>query len=117
MTLEFRLTHLGLDKIYDLTSPENHERGMYSMTNQMLADMNNYVPLENDSLRMSGHVEDNRFLVWDTPYAAAQFTGWINGSPVVNYTTPGTGPYWDQVARGNHLKDWKHAYVQGANLL
>lgn len=117
MVLVFKLTHLRLEQVYDKTSPANHQRGMFSMTNQMLADMTNYVPLQDGELRTSGHTEENRYLIWDTPYAGAQFTGQIKGSPIVNYTTPGTGPYWDQVARGNHMSDWRQAYVQGADLV
>lgn len=116
MELQFDLK-IDLSPITDKLSPANHKRAMfYMLEGQVLADMNNYVPLEEDSLRMSGHVDDHETLVWDTPYALAQFVGVIHGGTVHNYTTPGTGPYWDEVAKGNHMDDWTNAYLKGAGL-
>lgn len=115
-------------------SEANVKRGMYAMANQMLADMTNYVPLKDTGLRQSGHVESEDTLAWDTPYASAQYYAhfkrnlfytdrqrrWFfwalnnGGLPSGGYTTPGTGPYWDQVAKGKHMNDWTKAFVKGA---
>ena len=35
------------------------------------------------------------YITYKSPYAHAQYVGYTRG-PVVNYTTPGTGPYWDK---------------------
>lgn len=86
------------------------DRGQYAMGNQMLADMQPYVPKKEGILRMTGHMtEDNESLIWDTPYAKRQFH--MQGA---NYTTPGTGGRWDLVARGNHMADWERAWLKGA---
>lgn len=91
------------------------DRGQYAMGNQMLADMTMYVPMKEGSLRQSGHMsEDNDWLIWDTPYAKAQFYGSNGIANFSNYTTPGTGKRWDNQAKGNHMNDWKKAWLKGA---
>ena len=36
------------------------------------------------------------YITYESPYAHAQYIGKVHGSPVVNYTTPGTGSKWDK---------------------
>ena len=60
--------------------------------------MDKYVPYSGDTGRL--HLKENVSITTDTityemPYAHAQYVGYTKG-PVVNYTTPGTGPYWDK---------------------
>lgn len=48
-----------------------------------------------------GNLRDNIYktansITYDSEYAHAQYIGEVHGSPVVNYTTPGTGPKWDE---------------------
>ncbi|MCL1948593.1 MAG: minor capsid protein [Turicibacter sp.] len=103
-------------------SNANLARAKFALGNQMLADMNNYVPLDQGSLRNSGHLSsDGGALLWRTVYAKAQFYGsrpWRRGMPVnvfMNiYTTEGTGKRWDLAAKERHLQDWRRAWAKGA---
>ena len=56
--------------------------------------MDKYVPKETGNLRniVSKNVDS---ITYESPYAHAQYVGVTKG-PVRNYTTPGTGPYWDK---------------------
>lgn len=65
--------------------------------------MDKYVPKEKGVLRdtvvKDGETTSNvtsNTITYAQEYAHAQYTGIVNGSPVTNYTTPGTGPYWDK---------------------
>lgn len=60
--------------------------------------MDKYVPYSGDNGRL--HLRENVDLqpdsiTYQSPYAHAQYVGYTKG-PVKNYTTPGTGPYWDK---------------------
>jgi len=57
--------------------------------------MDKYVPKDIGNLRDIVEKGAN-YITYQSPYAHAQYVGVVNGSPVVNYTTPGTGPYWDK---------------------
>lgn len=57
--------------------------------------METYVPMDTGMLR--DNVEMGKdYVKYNQPYAHAQYVGIVNGFPVRNYTTPGTGPYWDR---------------------
>lgn len=120
-----------LEEALRKTSPGNMERTKQALLNQMLADMNNYVPLQDGGLRGSGHISGDD-LVWRTPYARAQYYGikrrgfvsdkqrrWFfwalkQGFIAKGYTTAGTGPQWDAVAKGVHGGDWTRLWTQEA---
>lgn len=54
-----------------------------------------YIPPGN--LRKSAKANPEEGTVsYNAPYAHAQYVGYTTG-PVVNYTTPGTGKYWDEL--------------------
>lgn len=57
--------------------------------------MDKYIPLgETGNLR--GIVDKGAdYITYESNYAHAQYIGYTKG-PVKNYTTPGTGPYWDK---------------------
>lgn len=59
--------------------------------------MDKYVPKDNGLLREIVTLTSNS-ITYEQPYAHAQYIGEINGHPInpENYTTPGTGPYWDK---------------------
>lgn len=66
--------------------------------------MDKYVPMDTGALRETvvkdGEVTSNvtaNTITYTQPYAHAQYVGYTKG-PVdpKKYTTPGTGPYWDQ---------------------
>lgn len=57
--------------------------------------MDKYVPMDTSALRRTVTLMDNS-IIYEQSYAFTQYTGEINGRKVKNYTTPGTGPYWDK---------------------
>jgi hypothetical protein len=59
--------------------------------------MDKYVPYDTGDLRTIVTVADNS-ITYEMPYARYQYYGmWEDGSHKVNnYTTPGTGTYWDK---------------------
>ena len=67
-------------------------------TNTCYKHMDKYVPKSNlissGNLRTIVDIESNK-IIYEVPYAHAQYVGYTKG-PVRNYTTPGTGPYWDK---------------------
>ena len=56
--------------------------------------MNKYIPKDTGMLRQNVSKTTNS-ITYESPYAHAQYIGYTKG-PVRNYTTPGTGPYWDK---------------------
>src|SRR5690625_259075 len=91
-------------------SKRAHQKAQYVMANQALADMNPFVPMREGILRMTGHVKGlGDFVVWNTPYARVQFY-----TQFENYTTPGTGPRWDNKTKAMYMSDWVKAYMRGA---
>lgn len=56
--------------------------------------MDKYVPKDIGNLRDNVSKGEN-YITYESPYAHAQYVGYTNGL-VRNYTTPGTGPYWDK---------------------
>lgn len=68
------------------------------LTNTCYNHMDRYVPYSGDTGRL--HLRENvsmmpDAIIYHMPYAHAQYVGYTTG-PVVNYTTPNTGPYWDK---------------------
>lgn len=85
-------------------------RGRYALANQMLADMNQFVPRDEGILRMAVSIDiSGDAIVYHMPYAARQFY-----EQAANYTTPGTGPRWDEKAKGIYMDDWERAFMRGA---
>jgi hypothetical protein len=81
------------------------ERGKFILANQVQADSNIYVPrLSGDLRRYSQVSNNNENVIWSQPYARIQYYGQFR-----NYTTPGTGPRWDEIAKRNHLLSWIRA--------
>lgn len=102
---------VNLTKAKMKMSPSSVDRGRHASANQMLADMNQFVPMKENILRQTGHVGSNgEFLIWNTPYAAEMFF-----IPKFNYTTPGTGPRWDIKAKRLFMSNWIDAFVKGAD--
>lgn len=63
-------------------------------TNTCYRYMDKYVPKDTGTLRNTVTLTANE-ITYEQPYAHAQYVGYTKG-PVRNYTTPGTGPYWDR---------------------
>ena len=66
-------------------------------TNTCYKHMDKYVPMDEGNLRTNVDIKSNS-ITYESPYAKYQYKGMRDdGSRVVkNYTTPGTGPYWDK---------------------
>ena len=56
--------------------------------------MDKYVPKDVGNLREIVSLKEDS-ITYQSNYAHAQYIGYTKG-PVVNYTTPGTGRYWDR---------------------
>lgn len=59
--------------------------------------MDKYVPMRNGDLRNDVTLTKNS-ITYEVPYATYQYFGQREDGThkVQNYTTPGTGPYWDK---------------------
>lgn len=57
--------------------------------------MDKYVPLGDTGMLRDNITLTPNSITYEQNYAHAQYVGFTTG-PVVNYTTPGTGPYWDK---------------------
>lgn len=57
--------------------------------------MDKYVPKDTGNLRDTVD-KGIDYITYEMPYAHAQYVGVVSGGPVRNYTTQGTGPYWDK---------------------
>ena len=84
-------------------------KGKLAIANQMLLDMDTFVPLKSGNLRGSGSVQGEQ-IRYPGPYARAQFYGSSynkhSSFSFRRYTTPGTGKRWDLKASALHVKDW-----------
>lgn len=92
-------------------SEGNVKRGRYTLANQALSDMNPFVPMKDNVLRQTATIDiSGEGINYNTPYAARLFY-----MPMHNYTTPGTGPRWDNKAKGVFMSDWIKAFMKGAD--
>ena len=106
-----------LDGVQHKLSAQNFNRGRYAMGNQMLSDMNPFIPRKEGILRSTGHITSSgEKIAWTGPYAKAQFYGGNGKAVFRKYSTPGTGKRWDLKAKGIHMKDWKKAFVKGSGI-
>lgn len=67
--------------------------------------MDKYVLMDEGNLRTNVDLSNPTQIVYESPYAHAQYIGIVNGSEVKNYTTPGTGPYWDKRMVSAEMQD------------
>ena len=60
--------------------------------------MDKYVPMDEGNLRTIVDLSNPSYIIYEVPYARYQYYGMRDDGTrkVVNYTTPGTGPYWDK---------------------
>lgn len=76
--------------------------GQYALVNQVHADSDQYVPrLSSDLANHSTIGLDGKSIIYNEPYARRQYHTQFS-----NYTTPGTGPYWDKKAKAIHGQSW-----------
>lgn len=105
---------IDLSGVYEKLSDSNILAGQRAVANQALIDMNeNFVPMRDGDLRNSATIAiDASSIDWNSVYAGRHY--YNDFSP--NYTTPGTGPYWDLKAKGVFMSDWIHAFTRGAGM-
>ena len=65
--------------------------------------MDKYVPMDTGMLR-TNISKTSKSITYEIPYAHAQYIGHTKGE-VRNYTTPGTGPYWDKRMVSAEMQD------------
>lgn len=75
-------------------------------TNTCYKHMDKYVPMREGNLRTVVDIQSDS-ITYESPYAQYQYKGMReDGSrPVRNYTTPGTGPYWDRRMVSAEMQD------------
>lgn len=75
-------------------------------TNTCYRYMDKYVPMDNGDLRTVVDIGSD-YIAYEMPYAFYQYYGQReDGShKVQNYTTPGTGPYWDRQMVSAEMQD------------
>ncbi|GKS55271.1 MULTISPECIES: minor capsid protein [Enterococcus] len=98
------------------------QNGRHEMANKAHLDMNErFVPMRSQHLRDMSFVESNgEKITWNARYALAHYHGGFTnkfGTQVIfsDYTTPGTGPYWDKEAKSIFMSSWLEAFKRGAN--
>ncbi len=112
---------IDLSGVTSKLSPAAFNRARKTTANQILMDMDRFIPKRDDKLRESGHLTAQDDLEWNTVYARAQFYGFVtarDGSQhrVHNYTTPGTSRRWDLRAKASYGKSWAGTFAKGLNL-
>lgn len=86
-------------------------------TNTCYKHMDKYVPMDNGDLRTIVDIQANS-ITYEMPYAKYQYYGIREDGTheVKNYTTPGTGTYWDRrmvSAEINDLVEEVQDYIGG----
>lgn len=106
---------VNLNGLNQMISGQSLKRAKYVLANQAMQDMDQFVPLKNKHLSDSAHLDNNYNIVYNTPYARAQFYGFITNyktgkvSRIRNYTpTEGRSPSrrWDLRAKSLYGDAW-----------
>jgi len=101
---------IDLSGVMNKLSPEAVRRGRYAVANQAMADMNQFVPMDEGNLRTAVAIDaDGINITYNMLYANNLFYMYKH-----NYTTPGTGPRWDLKAKSMFMSSWIDAYTRGA---
>ena len=97
---------MGLKPISEIKANlglEPNGRVQKFFTNTCRNHIDKYVPKDTGMLR-ENVILDSDSITYQSPYAHAQYVGYTKG-PVLNYTTPGTGPYWDKRMVSAEIQD------------
>lgn len=122
---------IDLNGVKKKVSPENFAKGKLAIANQMLLDMDPYVPKRKGVLRASGHARQDS-VVYVTPYARLLYYGkkrkgffsekqrkffFANKEKLLSQRpTPGTGPRWDKKAAALHSNKWADVGLKAMGL-
>lgn len=102
-------------QLSDMLSGPALDRARYTLANQAMSDMDQFVPFKEGDLAGSAHLDGKNNIVYDTPYAKAQFYGFITNyktgktSRVRNYTVsehPNASRRWDLRAKALYGDEW-----------
>ncbi|HJA23117.1 MAG TPA: minor capsid protein [Candidatus Limosilactobacillus intestinavium] len=102
-------------QLSDILSGQSLQRARYTLADQAMSDMDQFVPFKQGDLAGSAHLDGNDNIVYNTPYAKAQFYGFITNyktgqrSRVRNYTVsehPQAYRRWDLRAKSLYGDDW-----------
>ena len=104
--------HLDVGNVDKLFSGTNKQRAKLALANQMATDMEKYVPLKKGALRANLTITPDR-LSYGAVYARAQYYGTNGIVSFHNYTEPGTGPKWDEKAKGDYMDSWIDTFKRG----
>lgn len=112
---------IDLKGVEKKVSPQNLAKGRLAIANQMLLDMEPYVPIRKGELRSSGHVRQDS-VIYEKPYARLLYYGkkrkgffsekqrkffFANKKKLLSQKPkPGTGPRWDKKASALYSKNW-----------
>lgn len=101
---------VNLDGLNNMLSGRSLRRARHVLANQAMQDMDQFVPYKQGHLAGSAHLDAEDNIVYDTPYARAQFYGLIAGKyPVVHYTRkehPQATKRWDLKAKELYGDEW-----------
>lgn len=127
MSFDVKIT-VDLKGVEKKVSPQAFDRGRLAMTNQMLMDMNKYVPVQSHKLRNRSRALKDR-IIWGVPYARLRFYGkkhkgffsdrqrrffFANKERLLKHEPrAGTGPRWDKQAAARHMKQWEQVALKG----
>lgn len=107
---------IELEGVKKKLSAENFKRGKHALALQAMEDMNQFVPYKKGPLRSKTHVDSDNSIIYQAPYAKAQFYGSNGKATFSKYSTPGTGKRWDLKAKSMFMDSWKKAFKDGAGL-
>ena len=110
-------THVtvNLSGLNSILSSQRLSRARHVLANQAMADMDQFVPYKRGTLSGSAHIGSDGNIVYTTPYAKAQFYGFITNhktgqqSRVRNYTRtthPQASRRWDLRAKALYGDEW-----------
>ncbi|ETA75092.1 minor capsid protein [Ligilactobacillus equi] len=98
------------------TTKKRLQAAQYNLGNQIMSDMDQFVPYKAGHLSGSAHLKrvgDGKFTVsYTTPYARKQFYG----VGIKNHTRtvhPMATSRWDLAAKSRYMNDWVHAFQKG----
>jgi len=103
--------NVALGPLEQKFSEKNFSRGRYALANQMLSDMNQFVPRKEGDLRSAVSISlSGTQIFYHMPYAQKMYSQRFK-----NYTTPGTGPKWDKRAAAKYGFNWTEVFARGAD--
>lgn len=95
-----------ISKIKARLGIEPNGRVQKFFTNTCYKHMDKYVPMDEGNLRINVNIQSDS-ITYESPYARYQYYGVREDGThkVSNYTTPGTGPYWDKKMVSAEIKN------------